>query len=369
LIASADRDLPSDIPYIRWAKEHASEGELALTMSAVPPIGWEDIGLDPRELRLAEYTAYGDETLRAGIAAECGWGPERVLLAASASHAHFCFAASLLSPGDRVLHEVPGYLPLLDALSLLRCETVPFRRRPEERYRLPQEEIRRLARDPRAKLLLLTDLHNPSGAALSAADRAFLAALAEERPIEIIADEMYRPYLDPDPGPLCRAHEGIVTIGGLNKVHGLPQIRVGWGIAAEARVRRARRILDATTIHNSCLTDQVARAAWPKRAALVERARRIARSGWEVIGPWLARASLDAVEPAAGLVCFPRVPRALFADGDAFRAAAIAEGVGVTPGRFFGAPEHVRIGWGLEPERLREATRRLDRAIAAAARV
>jgi aspartate/methionine/tyrosine aminotransferase len=360
--------LPSDVPYIRWAKEHAAEGEIALTMSAVPPVDWADLGLDPRELRLFEYSAYGDETLRAGIAGEWGWGAERVLLAASASHAHFCFGASLLAPGDRVLHEVPGYLPLLDALSLLRCEPVPFRRRAEEAYRLPQEEIRRAARDSRAKLLLLTDLHNPSGAALSAADRRFLAELAEETGIEILADEMYRTFLDPDPGPLCRAHERIVSIGGLNKVHGLPQIRVGWGIASEERVRRARRILDATTIHNSCLTDQVARAAWPVRARLLARARAIARAGWEVLGPWLERSPLEVVPPAAGLVCFPRIPRELFADGDAFRRAALAEGVGVTPGRFFGVPGHVRIGCGLAPELLAEATRRLDRAIASATR-
>lgn len=361
-------DLPSDVPYIRWAKQHTGHAGIALTQSAVPPVGWDDLGFDPRELRLAEYSSYGDETLRAGIAGEWGWGAERVLLAGSASHAHFCLAASVLEPGDRVLHEVPGYLPLLDALSLLRIEPVPFARRAEDGFRLPQEEIRRAARSSGAKLLLLTDLHNPSGVTLDPGERAFLAALCDETGIEVIADEMYRAFLDPDPGPLCRSHERIVTVAGLNKVHGLPQIRVGWGIAPPERIERARRILDATTIHNSTLSDQVARAAWPHRARLAARARAIAQAGWRVLGPWLSRSPLETVPPAGGLVCFPRVPLALFADGDEFQRAALAEGVLVTPGRFFGAPEHVRIGFGVPPATLEAATRSLDRVLAARAR-
>jgi len=361
--------IPSDVPYIRWAKEHAGFDGIALTQSAVPPVDWDDIALDPRELRLFEFSAYGDESLRAGIAGEWGWGAERVLLAGSASHAHFCLAASLLEPGDRVLHEVPGYLPLLDALSLLRIEPVPFARLAEDGYRLPRDEIRRAARHPRARLLLLTDLHNPTGVALEREDRDFLAALCEETGLEVIADEMYRPFLDPDPGPLCRAHDRIVTVAGLNKVHGLSQIRVGWGIAPPARIELARRILDATTIHNSCLSDQVARAAWPRRAQLVARARAIAAAGWEVFGEWLARSPFETRSPAGGLVCFPRVAGERFADGDDFQRAALEEGVLVTPGRFFGRPDHVRIGFGLPPERLREATARLDRVLDRRARV
>jgi aspartate/methionine/tyrosine aminotransferase len=350
----------SDIPYIVWAKEHGFEGEIPLTMSAVPPIDWEDLDLDPRQLLLSEFSPYGDETLRAGVAAEWGWGPERVFLGAGASHSHFCFAASALAPGDRVLYEVPGYLPLLDSLSLLQIEPVPYHRRFEDGYRLPQDELRRAVRDSGAKVLLVTDLHNPSGVALGRSDRKFLGSLCEETGIEVIADEMYRPFLDPDPGPLCRVHEKIVTIGGLNKVHGLSQLRVGWGIATAERVARARRILDSTTLHNSCLADQVARHAWPHREKLVARARSISAAGREVLLPWLEGFPLEVVPPAGGLTFFPRVPQSSFADGDAFQRAALSVGVNITPGRFFGAPDHVRLGCALPPERLRDAVSRLS---------
>ena len=361
----------SPIPYIRWAKEHAAEGEFPLTMSAVPPVDWDDLDLDPRSLALSEFTAYGDLSVREGIGAEWGWGAERVFLGSSATHTHFCFAASLLEPGDRVLYEQPGYLPLLDALSLLQVEAVPFERRFEDAYAIPRESLQAAATDPRTKLILLTDLHNPSGVALTEDDRAFLGTLCEDSGVEVIVDEMYRTFLDPDPGPACRFHDKIVTVGGFNKVMGLSQIRIGWGIATPDRIERARRILDATTIHNSCLTDQVARAAWPVRDRLLSRARSIAAAGWSVLGPWLERSPLECVTPSGGLVCFPKVPESFAAGtgsdaaGDAFQRAALARGVNVTPGRFFGAPGHVRLGCGLPPAELASALGRLEELVPA----
>ena len=350
----------SDVPYIRWAKEHAFDGEFNLTMSAVPAVDWDDLELDPRSLALSEFSAYGDEEVRAGVGGEWGWGPERVFLGASASHTHFCFAATAVEPGERVLYERPGYLPLLNALSLLGVEAVPVERSFSGGFSLPQEDLLKEASDPRSRLLLLTDLHNPSGVALSAKDRNFLPQLCEQTGIEVIVDEMYRPFLDPDPGPLARLHPKIVTVGGLNKVHGLSQIRLGWGLATSESVSLAQRILDATTIHNSCLTDQVARFAWPLRKKLVERAREIATQGWEIVGPWLNRSPLKVVDPGGGLVCFPRIPESHFKDGDEFQRIALAAGVNVTPGRFFEAPQHVRIGWALPPEDLRKACSLLD---------
>lgn len=358
----------SDIPYIRWAKLHGGEGEIALTMSAVPPVDWEDIGLDPRDIALHEFSAYGDPDLRAGVAGEWGWGPERVMLAAGASHSHFCVAASILEPGDRVLHEVPGYLPLLDSLSLLRIEPVPFERRLEEGYRLDLDALRTAVERTRPRVVLLTDLHNPSGVALTETERRGIAELVDSTGVVAIVDEMYRPFRDPDPGPIAGLHERCVTIGGLNKVHGLSQIRIGWAIASPERVARAQRVLDATTLHNSCLTDQVGRAAWPHRERLVARARRFSAEGWAVTERWLADTGLEHARPDGGLTCFPRIPADRFPDGDAFREAALARGVNVTPGRFFGAPAHVRIGFGLEPPRLARALEILAPLLADGAR-
>lgn len=332
-------------------------------MSAVPPVDWEDIGLDPAHLELFEFTPYGPTEVMAEIEKLWGIDPDGILLASSASHSHFCFGAALARPGETVVHEIPGYLPVVDALSVVGVKTVPFERHFEQGYRIDLEALARTLEEHQPALLLLTNLHNPSGVRLSLEEELGIAALAEDHGFHVIVDEMYRPFLDPDPGPLSLRHPSIVSIGGLNKVHGVSQVRFGWGLATPQLVDRARRVLDSTTLHNSCLTDQVARAAMKKWQPLRARGRRIACDGWEIMRDWLQHQAIEVVEPAGGLVCFPRVPEHLGTDGDGFQKLCIEQGVNLTPGRFFGARDHVRIGFGLAPDQLRPALEALGRVI------
>ena len=61
-------------------------------------------------------------------------------------------------------------------------------------------------------------------------------------------------------------------------------------------------------------------------------------------------------------MCFPRVPIAGL-DGDQFQQRCLEHGVNLTPGRFFGAPDHVRIAFGLAQEPLQEALEALGEVI------
>ncbi len=341
---------------MRWAKNHAHDGQVNLTQSAVPALDWEGLGLDPRQIELFHYSRYGDPGLLQDIACRWSLAEEQVFLASSTTHVHFCFAAGLLEPGDRVLHESPGYFPLVDSLSMLQVQPVSFERRFADGYALPRAELREQVAAG-VKLILLTHLHNPTGAALSESDQAFLADLCDSTGVFVLSDEIYRPFLDPDPGPLHQLHPNIISVMGLNKVHGLPQIRIGWGFAEPGPIDRARRILDSTTVHNSCLSDQVAMYAVGQMDRLERRARGIANAGWDIMGPWLERNGFDCAVPAGGLVCFPRVPSPTFAE------RALEAGVNLTPGHFFGAESHVRIGFGMDPAQLSNALQLLESVI------
>lgn len=355
----------STCPYLRWAKYHSAEAEINLTMSAVPPLDWEELGFDPRRLELNSYTAYGPEEVLDGVATRWGRSGDEVFLASSTTHAHFCFAVSAVAPGERVLFECPGYFPLIDQMSLMDVEPIRFERSAEEGFALPRERIEILLQQTGAGLILLTNLHNPSGTALTEEEMTFLVDLCDRTGVEIICDEIYRPFLDPDPGPLYLRHPNIISVWGLNKVHGLPQIRIGWGMATSQRVELARRILDATTVHNSCLSDQVASFAVGEMPRLEDRARAIARAGWDVLAPWLESSPFRFHPPSGGLTAFPGIPDGLFEDADELRSALLEVGVGITPGTFFETPSHFRVGVALDPELIREATRRIDGVIAA----
>ena len=353
----------SEVPYIRWAKHEGLMGEHRLTASAVSPVDWSEIGLDPGSLALTEFSPYGPEEVFQKLHQDWGIDRRGIVLGASASHAHFCFGAAMVPAGGTVLHESPGYLPLVDALSLLGVRRVPFQRHFEENYRLDTDALCKKIIAEKADLVLLTHLHNPTGVALEEEEIQGLVEVVEKTGCPVIIDEMYRAFLDPDPGPLCLRHPKIVSVWGLNKVHGLSQVRFGWGCASPELAEQARRIFDSTTLHTSCLTDQVARAAMQHFETLAARGRKIASQGWSIFSEWLTHHDLPVVEPSGGLVCFPQVPLHVASDGDHFRERCMERGLNLTPGRFFGEPHHVRIGFGSPETELRAALRVLGEVI------
>jgi len=71
---------------------------------------------------------------------------------------------------------------------------------------------------------------------------------------------------------------------------------------------------------------------------------------------------LEWVPPAAGTTAFPRVRGV--ADTSTFVDRLVGDyDTIVVPGRYFQAPEHIRVSFGGKPEMFKEALSRLDRAL------
>jgi histidinol-phosphate/aromatic aminotransferase/cobyric acid decarboxylase-like protein len=92
-----------------------------------------------------------------------GVAPENVVTAAGTSMANMLAMAAILEPGDEVLVEQPTYELLLAALGYLQAEIRRFPRRVETGFALDPAEIDR-AITPRTRLIVITNLHNPSSA-------------------------------------------------------------------------------------------------------------------------------------------------------------------------------------------------------------
>jgi aspartate/methionine/tyrosine aminotransferase len=93
------------------------------------------------------------------------------------------------------------------------------------------------------------------------------------------------------------------------------------------------------------------------------RARAILETNFERLRAMVeGNPRLEWHAPAAGTTAFPRVKGV--ADTSAFVDRLVAEhDTIVVPGRYFQAPEHIRISFGGKPEMMKEALTRLDRAL------
>lgn len=355
--------------YMQWAKQHpratwdlCGSNLLACTNDDLPE------ALDVVTLNGTNDEGYGP--LVGAIARRYQVEPGQVATATGASGANFLVCVALLEPGDDVMVETPGYDPLFAAARLLGARVVHFERRFEEGYALDPERVAK-AMTGRTRLVVITNLHNPSGAQASDEALDAVGRLAARAGAHVLVDEAYRESIFGDQvsedraprAPAARLGDVFITTSSLTKSYGLGGLRCGWALASASvaeRIRRARDIVDGV---GAVPAETASVAAFEHLDRLAARARGILEPNFAAVRSFLdSRPELEYVPPAGGTVVFPRLRGA--DDADPFIERLLKEEqVGVVPGRFFQAPSHFRLAYGGDRQTLCGGIERMDRLL------
>ena len=346
--------------YMHWAKFKAPVRH-ALTTSEVPhfrmdrlPVTLADLDLDG-----ASHPRYAP--LRAAIAQRYGVTTDQVVAADGTSMANFLVMATLVSPGDEVLIESPAYELLLSAASFLGATIRRFERKAEDAFRLDIAEIERVM-SPRTRLIVLTNLHNPSGALAEEEELRALGGLAGSVNARVLVDEV---YLDSAVPPLrSSVHLGpeFVATNSLTKVYGLSGLRCGWILAEPELAERMWRLNDLFGVNQAHQAERLACIAFEHLDEVnAGNAHMLAanRALWNAFAE--SRGDLECAPAEHGITAFPR-----WAGGDTQRLDDHLRAhydTSVVPGRWFEMPTHFRVGFGLRGDDFREGLNRLGQAL------
>jgi alanine-synthesizing transaminase len=181
-----------------------------------------------------------------GIAVE----PERILLTASTSEAYAYLFKLLADPGDEVLVPRPSY-PLFEYLATM--ESVKVRSYPLVYYGNWQIDWEGLAAviTERSRAIVVVNPNNPTGSFLKSGELERLTALSVdpggERQIALISDEVFSDYAfgaDTErAASVASVDSGLAfALSGLSKIAGLPQMKLGWIVAAGALEQQSRAV-------------------------------------------------------------------------------------------------------------------------------
>ncbi|HEV2206179.1 MAG TPA: aminotransferase class I/II-fold pyridoxal phosphate-dependent enzyme [Candidatus Acidoferrales bacterium] len=347
--------------YLEWAKLH-SKARFGLAGSDVLHFPFADLHANPADLSLSPPGGYGYKPLLEKIAAKSGVGVECVVHAQGTSMANHLAMAALLEPGDEVLVEDPTYEALLAVAQYLGAKIRRFPRKFEAGFQVDPREVER-AISPRTRLIVITNLHNPSGVRTPDSVLRILGEVARSLGANVLVDEVYLEACFDSPWQSA-VHLGpnFIATSSLTKAYGLTALRCGWVLAAAPLAERMWRINDLFGASSPFPTDLLSVLALDQLPRIAARAKKLLDANRPLLKAFLdSRKDLLAIWPDAGTIAFPQLATG---HADAFCQFLFEKyETGVVPGRFFEAPEHFRIGVGGQTETVRDGLKRVSEAL------
>jgi len=173
-------------------------------------------------------------------------GADRIVLTAGTSEAYAHLFRLLCEPGDEVVAPRPSY-PLFEPLAKLHDVSIrQYRFAYDGRWQLDLDSVEG-AIGPRARALIVVQPNNPTGSSLDEAEIAGVDRICAERGLALISDEVFGDFPWPprsEPlGSLLGNRQALTfVLGGISKLCGLPQLKLGW-IAVSGPEGRARGAL------------------------------------------------------------------------------------------------------------------------------
>lgn len=361
-------DAPMRIPRSKlfdWLLEYEDDVRYNFGTSSIPGVRFSDLDrhtgfeIDP-DFDLGKNTPFGYEPLRKIIADNYGCEPSNVVTTTGGSEANFLTCMALLEKGDEVIVEQPGYEPMWLVPKLFGATLRNYERTFENGFQLDLDSLNELM-GKKTKMIILTNLHNPSGALVPRSTMKAVSEMAQDNDAYVLIDEI---FLDAARTPTSSAAglENVIVTSSITKVYGLGGLRTGWILADRETAERVQSAKFMTSAASPYLSEVInATVLLRGKKKILDRFKATAARNTEIVKNWIADNDemLEWTEPAGGIMCFPRYSMDM--DSVTLARELLEKGdVLISPGAFFGKEGHFRLTFTVSEDVLREGLRSLS---------
>jgi capreomycidine synthase len=358
----------------RWMRQYYFETEIDIGSSGVESFSMSDLRrlLDLSQDDLDRVTfddswTLGGPGLREAIGAR--WANHdlnRVMATHGSSEGIFLAMNALLRPGDEVVSVSPGYQQLSAIAESIGCNLKYWNLNFEQRF-VPDLELLKSLITPQTRMLVVNFPNNPTGVSLTPTEQKKLVDIVADVGSYLVwdgafAEMTYDQQPLPDPGTW---YDRTITLGTLSKGYGLPGLRVGWCLASPNILERFAHLRDYITLHLSPLVELIAERAIRKAHILLRIRMEQAGANLDSLAAWVEshREFVDWVKPSGGVCAFLRTLGVGDVEALCHRLAR-EHRVLLVPGRSFGQPNFVRLGFGGPTPKFKEGLARLSNLLA-----
>ena len=193
-------------------------------------------------------------------------GVENILIGNGGKQCLFNAVMALLNPGDEALLPAPYWVSYPAMIEIAGGKTVVVKSGAERGFKIQPEDLERHF-TPRTRICILNSPSNPTGIIYTQSEMDALAALAVERKILLISDEIYDQlvYAPAKHYSLCgwwKKHpENFAVVNGVSKSFAMTGWRLGYIMAHPDLIKAAGKLQGQSTSNVCSITQKAALAA------------------------------------------------------------------------------------------------------------
>ncbi|MCK4613357.1 MAG: pyridoxal phosphate-dependent aminotransferase, partial [Thermoplasmata archaeon] len=334
-----------------------------LGSSSLPFLRLTDFpGFDPEEFdfNLDCGTDMGDPELKEEIARLYSVESENVAITSSASEGNLLVEA-LYSPRT-IAVETPSYEPLWKVANVLGSKVILVPRPYEDGFEFSPEELKERVRG--TSLIVLTNLHNPSGTTLRASALKEIVEICEDADTTVLVDEIFRRFSDVPSA--IDSGENVVINSSPSKFFGGCGLRIGYLVGPSRLIKEVDRLKILLSPNCSVISQRAYLLMMRNLDWFIGRGREIMEPNLRKIKEWISQRADAEWVPSEANIAFPRITNQNGEKADTMalgRFLAERHKVLITPGEYFGMTGHIRIGYGIPCEKLEQALEALSNGL------
>ncbi len=317
----------------------------------------------PDSFELGSNAQYGADELKQTLCSMYSCAPSNIVTTTGATEANFIVFSSLLSKGDDFIIEQPGYQPMWLTPEMLGARRINLPRTFENRFKVDSQTLMDCI-TKKTKLIVLTNLHNPSGVLMDKDTITSIAQIASEHGAYVLVDEI---FLDGSftLQPSSFGIPNVIVTGSATKIYGLGGLHSGWIIAPQEVAMQCQRLKAHSTGASSYTSEiMTARILGAARRELIKRFQDRAKPNLECLKSWMSHHTelFEWVEPDGGIVCFPRYTMKI---SSVALCASLFESqkILMNPGLYFNQDGFIRISYGCHLSLLQDALDALEKGM------
>ena len=298
------------------------------------------------------------------------YNQNEILVGIGAKHVLYTLFQVILNEGDEVIIPIPYWVSYPEQVKLAGGIPVFVESTSEQNFKITAAQLRDAITE-KTKAVVINSPSNPSGMVYTREELMELAAVAVEKDILIVSDEIYEKllYNGLEHFSIAQISDEVkartIVVNGVAKSHSMTGWRIGYAAASKEIIKSMTDLASHSTSNPTTTSQYATIEAYNGPQDSVEEMRQAFESRLETIYPKLsAIPGFKVIKPQGAFYLLPDVSEAAVKTGyesvDDFASALLTEAnVAVVPGSGFGVPSTIRLSYATSLELLEEAVSRI----------